>query len=102
MSSVRPHVPEEELHAFRDGELSPAQRAEIAEHLVGCLLCRAQDAEVEALRGRTAALLALAVPRTTRRAASRRQIVPAAWARSSKVPTICSRMSTSVSPWRIV
>lgn len=82
MSSVRPHVPEEELHAFRDGELSPAQRAEIAVHLLGCLLCRAQDGEVEELRGRTAALLARAVPRTTRRAASRRRIMPAAWARS--------------------
>ena len=50
MSSVRPHVPEEELHAYRDGELSSAQRAEIAEHLLGCLLCRALDAEVEEVR----------------------------------------------------
>jgi anti-sigma factor RsiW len=82
MTSVRPHVPEEELHAFRDGELSPTQRAEIAEHLLGCLLCRVSDAEVEELRSRTAALLARAVPRTTRRAASRRRMVPVAWART--------------------
>lgn len=81
MSSVRPHVPEEELHAFRDGELSPGQRAEIAEHLIGCLLCRALDAEVEELRRRTAVLLGRAVPRSTRRAAFRHRIVPAAWLR---------------------
>ena len=77
MSSVRPHVPEEELHAYRDGELSSAQRAEIAEHLLGCLLCRALDAEVEEVRARTTVLLSRAVPRSTRRpaAARRRELV---------------------------
>lgn len=62
---VRPHVPEEELHAYCDGELSPAQRVEIAEHLLGCLICRAQHAQVEALRARSAAILAVASPRRT-------------------------------------
>ncbi len=60
---MRPHVPEEELHAYSDGELSPPQRAEIAEHLLGCLICRAQHAEVEAVRSRVRALLECAVPR---------------------------------------
>ncbi len=60
---MRPHVPEEELHAYADGELSPAQRAEISEHLLGCLICRAQYAEVDALRVRVKALLERAVPR---------------------------------------
>ncbi len=64
---ARPHVPEEELHAFCDGELSPAQRVEIAEHLMGCLLCRAQHAEVEAVRARASSLLAVAVPQNVRR-----------------------------------
>ena len=32
---ARPHVPEEEFHAWLDGALSRAQSAEIAEHLLG-------------------------------------------------------------------
>ena len=80
MSSVRPHVPEEELHAYRDGELSSAQRAELAEHLLGCLLCRALDAEVEEVRTRSKILLNRAVPRSTRRpAAIRRRRALSAW-----------------------
>ncbi len=66
-SAVRPHVPEEELHAYCDGELSPAQRVEIAEHLLGCLICRSQHAMVEAVRLRSASLLAIAVPAQIRR-----------------------------------
>jgi hypothetical protein len=61
---VRPHIPEEELHAFLDAQVSPAQRAEIAEHLLACLICRAQEGEVRLLRERSHALLALAAPRT--------------------------------------
>lgn len=78
MTSVRPHIPEEELHAFRDGELSSVQRAEIAEHLLGCLLCRALEAEVEEVRARTTVLLSRAVPRSTRRPATRRRAL-AGW-----------------------
>lgn len=61
---MRPHLPEEELHSFADCALSPAQRAEIAEHLLACLICRAALAEVEALRAQASALLAYATPRT--------------------------------------
>jgi anti-sigma factor RsiW len=61
-SSVRPHLPEEELHAWLDGELSRAQRVEVAEHLLACLICRALEAEVRALRARSTALLAIAAP----------------------------------------
>ncbi len=80
MSSVRPHVPEEELHAYHDGELSSAQRAEIAEHLLGCLLCRALDGEVEEVRTRTKVLLSRAVPRSTRRPAVAGRRLLARWA----------------------
>lgn len=66
---VRPHIPEEEFHAFADGELSLAQRAEIAEHLLGCLICRVLFGEVQDLRARTASLLAIASPRTIARPA---------------------------------
>lgn len=59
---MRPHLPEEELHAWLDGELSSAQRAEVSEHLLACLICRALEAEVRSLRDRAAALLAAAVP----------------------------------------
>lgn len=59
---MRPHLPEEELHGFADSALSPAQRAEVAEHLLACLICRAGLAEAEALRARASALLELAAP----------------------------------------
>lgn len=62
-SIARPHILEEELHAYCDGELSPSQRVEITEHLLGCLICRSQHAEVEALRARVLMLLAIASPR---------------------------------------
>ncbi|MGH7523965.1 MAG: anti-sigma factor family protein [Gemmatimonadales bacterium] len=61
-NSARPHVPEEELHAYSDGELSPPQRIEIAEHLLGCLICRSHFAEVGEVRARASALLAIAAP----------------------------------------
>jgi anti-sigma factor RsiW len=69
VNSARPHVPEEELHAYCDGELSPPQRIEIAEHLLGCLICRSHHAEVGEVRTRASALLALAVPARIRRPA---------------------------------
>ncbi len=79
MTNVRPHIPEEELHAYRDGELSSAQRAEIAEHLLGCLICRALDGEVREVRSRAAVLLNRAVPRSTRQPAARRRAALAGW-----------------------
>lgn len=85
-SVVRPHVPEEELHAYCDGELSPMQRVEIAEHLLSCLICRSQHAMVEAVRMRTATLLAIAVPVNVRRLgmpAGRRVVRAPSWARIS-------------------
>lgn len=60
---MRPHLPDDELHAWLDGALSRAQQAEIAHHLLGCLICRALEAEVRAVRSRSEALLALAAPR---------------------------------------
>lgn len=66
---MRPHLPEEELHAWLDDQLSSSQGAEIAEHLLACLICRALEAEVRVLRSRSAALLAVAVPRTPGRVA---------------------------------
>lgn len=63
---MRPHLPEEELHAWLDGQLSRAQSSEIAEHVLGCLICRALEAEVRGVRDRTTTLLALAAPRSFR------------------------------------
>ncbi len=63
MMFARPHVPEEELHAYADNEVSGGQRAEIAEHLMGCLICRAQYAEVCDLRIRTSEILSIALPK---------------------------------------
>ena len=60
---VRPHVPEEELHAYADNQLSGGQRTEISEHLMECLICRAQHAEVRELRMRTSEILAIALPK---------------------------------------
>lgn len=67
-STMRPHLPEEELHAWLDDQLSPAQRAELAEHLLACLICRALEAEVRVTRSRSIALLAFAIPRVSRHA----------------------------------
>ncbi len=64
---MRPHLPEEELHAYCDGALSPEQRAEAAQHFLQCLICRAAHADVVALRERTAELLAAASPRVVAR-----------------------------------
>lgn len=64
---ARPHVPEEEFHAWLDGALSRAQSAEIGEHLMGCLLCRAAHADAVATRDRATAILASAVPGGIRR-----------------------------------
>lgn len=64
---ARPHVPEEEFHAWLDGALSRVQSAEIGEHLMGCLLCRAAHAEAVATRDRASAILASAVPGGIRR-----------------------------------
>lgn len=64
---ARPHVPEEEFHAWLDGALSRAQSTEIGTHLMGCLLCRAAHAEAVATRDRSSAILASAVPRGVRR-----------------------------------
>jgi hypothetical protein len=60
-------VPEEEFHAWLDGALSTAQGAEIAEHLLGCLICRAAHAEAVAVRNRSAAILGSAIPVGQRR-----------------------------------
>lgn len=66
---MRPHVPEEEFHAYADGELSSAQRVEIAEHLLACLICRSISGEVQELRARASRLLAIASPRVIKRPA---------------------------------
>lgn len=78
---MRPHLPEDELHAWLDQQLSRAQSREIAEHLMACLICRALEAEVRGIRDRTSALLAIAAPReiqgmpaAIRQRASRRQV----------------------------
>ncbi len=60
---ARPHIPEEEMHAYADNQVSGGQRAEIAEHLMGCLICRAQHAEVRDLRIRTSEILSIALPK---------------------------------------
>lgn len=60
---MRPHLPEEEIHAWLDRQLSRAQSREVAEHLMGCLICRALEAEVRQLRDRSNELLAIAAPR---------------------------------------
>ncbi|HRP09004.1 MAG TPA: hypothetical protein PLL69_11010, partial [Gemmatimonadales bacterium] len=66
---MRPHLPEEELHAWLDGQLSRAQSRELAEHLLACLICRALEAEVRLVRNRSIQLLAAAAPRVTPRLA---------------------------------
>ncbi|MGH7584453.1 MAG: anti-sigma factor family protein, partial [Gemmatimonadales bacterium] len=89
----RPHIPDEELHAYCDGELSPTQRMEIAEHLLGCLICRAQHDDVESLRARTTALLELASPPAIRRRVASPAPVPA---RRRDAPRIAAAIAAAV------
>src|SRR5580765_2558366 len=56
------HVDEGTLHAYLDGELSPAERTDLEQHLAQCAECRAQLAEERALLERSTALLAATRP----------------------------------------
>ncbi len=100
---MRPHVPEEEFHAYSDGELTSAQRAEIAEHLLACLICRSIFGEVQEVRSRSVRLLAIASPRVVKRPA-----LPAVPARTGRVRRpwmgliAASIAIVGVSTWRAV
>jgi hypothetical protein len=56
------HIPDEELHAYLDQALSRSQCVEIECHLAECRRCQAERNAVAAIRDRTTALLADAVP----------------------------------------
>jgi len=56
------HVDEGTLHAYLDGELSPAERTGLEQHLPQCATCRGLLADVRALLDRSTALLASARP----------------------------------------
>lgn len=99
MNSARPHVPEEELHAYCDGELSPPQRIEIAEHLLGCLICRSHHAEVGELRTRASALLAIAAPARIRRPAVRSAEVRVARRRLPRAMTAAAAAVVGLGVW---
>ncbi len=58
------HIPEDELHAYLDQALSRSQCIEIETHLARCAGCRRERDATAALRDRTTALLARAMPRT--------------------------------------
>ena len=81
-----PHVDEGTLHAYLDGELSPAERAAADDHLAQCPECMARLGEERALIERATAVLDSARPlehpapplRAQRRASGVR--MPLAWA----------------------
>lgn len=60
------HIPEDELHAYLDQALSRSQCIEIETHLARCPGCRRERDATAALRDRTTALLARAMPRAAR------------------------------------
>jgi hypothetical protein len=85
------HVDEGALHAYLDGELSPAERVELEAHLAGCAACRTRLNDERALVQRAGELLARALPpeRATpplqqieRRRTRRRLGIPLSWAAS--------------------
>lgn len=98
-NSARPHVPEEELYAYSDGELSPPQRIEIAEHLLGCLICRSHYAEVGEVRARTSALLAIAAPTSIRRRAMPQAAPQAARRRLPRAMTAAAAAMVGLGVW---
>jgi anti-sigma factor RsiW len=99
VNSARPHVPEEELHAYCDGELSPPQRIEIAEHLLGCLICRSHHAEVGEVRTRASALLAIAAPARIRRPAVKSVEVRVARRRLPRAMTAAAAAIVGLGVW---
>jgi hypothetical protein len=99
VNNARPHVPEEELHAYCDGELSPPQRIEIAEHLLGCLICRSQYAEVGEVRTRASALLAIAAPARIRRPAVASAVSPVARRRLPRAITAAAAAVVGLGVW---
>lgn len=64
------HIPDDELNAYLDQALSRSQCIEIETHLALCSACRRNRDGIAALRDRTTALLALAMPR---------RVTPPAW-----------------------
>ncbi|MDP3908783.1 MAG: zf-HC2 domain-containing protein, partial [Gemmatimonadales bacterium] len=77
------HVDDGALHAYLDGEVTAAERAEIEAHLAGCAACRTRLDEERALIGRASEVLGRAQPplqtRRSRRGA-RRWVLPLTWA----------------------
>ena len=57
------HVDDGALHAYLDGELSPAERAQLEAHIAECPACRTRLEEERALVARASSLLGLAQPR---------------------------------------
>ena len=47
MQVMDPHVPDEELFSFADGELEPARAAAVGNHLSACWVCRTRREEME-------------------------------------------------------
>lgn len=85
------HVDEGALHAYLDGELSPAERTELEAHLAGCVPCRTRLTDERALVQRAGELLARALPperaapplqQLKRRRTRRRLGIPLSWAAS--------------------
>ena len=89
------HVDEGTLHAYLDGELSGAERAQLEAHLTECAACRGRLAEERGLIERADRLLTLAelptghthrpppaAPRVQSPRRWPRLVVPAAWAAS--------------------
>lgn len=78
------HVDEGTLHAYLDGELTPADRAALEAHIAQCAACRERLGEERALRERASALLGRALPpqRLTPHRTIRRLGIPLSWAAS--------------------
>jgi anti-sigma factor RsiW len=56
------HVDDGALHAYLDGELTPAERAQLETHIAECPACRTRLEEERALVARAGQLLSLAQP----------------------------------------
>ncbi len=66
LETVARHIPEDELHAYLDQALSRSQCVEIECHLAECRHCQVERNAVAAVRDRTTALLAEAIPTRVR------------------------------------
>jgi len=87
-----PHVDEGTLHAYLDGQLTPADVREVERHVKACAACAARLDEERALIARATAILEQAAPPRAKPRHVRRSLrLPLAWAATVTIAFVMGR-----------